>query len=232
MSTHPIDDDDTQELRVFLSYSTRDKSFASQVKRNLELRGCSVFLAHKDLRPSEEWQQRILQELNISVVFLPLITDNFRSSEWTDQEAGYALARGIVVLPVTVAPVDSPHGFLGSFQALPLHTGTPRTIEATCKEAYRIILDRTCVGGAVKSRAVRQFAQSGSYAESRSALRALWELAPFDREQTDTILHAAMGNNQIYDPPERLENIILFAVKHGDRASPDVLQAFHRFAGI
>ena len=48
--------------------------------------------------------------------FAALMTADFHDSDWTDQEIGYALARGIPVVPVRLE--RDPYGFLGKFQAL------------------------------------------------------------------------------------------------------------------
>ena len=83
---------DAQGL-IFLSYATDDRRLAGGIKDGVEVYGFRVFLAHEDLVPSEEWQQRIRAELRRCDVFIPLISENFRPSDWTDQEAGYALSR-------------------------------------------------------------------------------------------------------------------------------------------
>src|SRR5260370_26968458 len=106
--------------RVFLSYSTKDKRLASEVRGHLKLRGYSIFLAHEDLEVSQEWEKAIRKELRSCQVYMALLTEHFRLSEWTDQEAGYALSRSKrkegkgLILPVTVQPIRIPHGFLKS----------------------------------------------------------------------------------------------------------------------
>jgi hypothetical protein len=48
--------------------------------------------------------------------FVALLTDNFHDSDWTDQEVGFALARGVPVIAVQMDRL--PYGFIGKFQAL------------------------------------------------------------------------------------------------------------------
>ncbi|MDF1496829.1 MAG: toll/interleukin-1 receptor domain-containing protein [Patescibacteria group bacterium] len=102
-------------LRVFISYSTDDKILAGQLKLCLEDMGMQVFLAHEDLKPSQEWQDTILGNLDSADIFIPLITDSFQSSKWTDQESGIAFAKQKVILPIKVSA--NPYGFLQRFQA-------------------------------------------------------------------------------------------------------------------
>ena len=48
--------------------------------------------------------------------FAALMTEGFHDSDWTDQEVGFALARGVPVIAVKLG--RDPYGFLGKFQAL------------------------------------------------------------------------------------------------------------------
>ena len=47
---------------------------------------------------------------------MALLTKEFHESDWTDQEVGYALGRGVPVVPVKRG--RDPYGFIGKFQAL------------------------------------------------------------------------------------------------------------------
>lgn len=48
--------------------------------------------------------------------FVALLTNKFHDSMWTDQEVGYALARGVPMIAVKLG--KDPYGFIGKFQAL------------------------------------------------------------------------------------------------------------------
>jgi hypothetical protein len=45
-----------------------------------------------------------------------LMTEGFHDSVWTDQEVGYAVARGVPIVAVRLG--KDPYGFIGKFQAL------------------------------------------------------------------------------------------------------------------
>jgi len=100
---------------VFLSYSTRDKRLAGEIKRGLVDCDLDVFMAHEDLTPSALWVEEILRNINNCDAFVPILAEHFRGSMWTDQESGQALAKGKLIIPLMFS--DSPHGFLGRFQA-------------------------------------------------------------------------------------------------------------------
>ena len=48
--------------------------------------------------------------------FVALMTEDFHDSNWTDQEVGYAVARGVPIIAVRLG--KDPYGFIGKFQAL------------------------------------------------------------------------------------------------------------------
>ena len=121
-------------LRAFISYSTKDKHLAGQIKTCLEKYGLSVFLAHDDLQISDEWMDKIIEELKSCHVFIPLLTDNYKGSDWTDQEAGYALAFDKKVCPLK-GP-HNPHGFIRRKQGAPV---TESDVEPACKKIIKVI---------------------------------------------------------------------------------------------
>jgi hypothetical protein len=102
--------------RIFISHKAEVKKETSQVKDRLALFGFSCFVAHEDIHPTTEWQDEIENALATTDAFVALMTDKFHESSWTDQEVGYAFARGIPIVAVRLG-LD-PYGFIGKFQGL------------------------------------------------------------------------------------------------------------------
>lgn len=110
-------------LRVFISYSTIDKLIAGDVKAILDKLGLSSFLAHNDIRVSEEWKSRIIEELNGMDVFVALLSKSFKKSDWAAQEVGMALSRKeVLVIPLSVDGTI-PFGFMFHIQGKQIATG-------------------------------------------------------------------------------------------------------------
>ena len=103
----------SKPVQLFLSYSVKDKEFATDLKDELERLGPVVFLAHQDISPSLEWQSTILKKLKTIDVFIPIVTNKFLESYWTDQESGVALAYNRFILPAAIDQM--PYGFIGRF---------------------------------------------------------------------------------------------------------------------
>lgn len=103
-------------FRVFLSHKSEVKKETAALKDGLRLFGISCFVAHEDIHPTKEWQDEIENALASMDGFVALMTENFHDSDWTDQEVGYAVARGVPIIAVRLG--KDPYGFIGKFQAL------------------------------------------------------------------------------------------------------------------
>jgi TIR domain len=102
--------------RVFLSHKAEVKRKTGQLKDAPTPFGISSFVAHVDIHPTKEWQDEIENALASMDAFVALLTDNFHESDWTDQEVGYALGRGVPLIAVKLG--RDPYGFIAKFQAL------------------------------------------------------------------------------------------------------------------
>src|ERR1035438_3292379 len=103
-------------MRAFISYSVIDKQFAGGVKRALENLGVECFLAHEDIRVSEEWKDRILQELREADIFVTVLSERFKASEWCSQELGFIVSRPeVVIVPLSIDGTN-PYGFISHVQ--------------------------------------------------------------------------------------------------------------------
>jgi hypothetical protein len=103
-------------FRVFLSHKSEVKKETADLKDRLRLFGISCFVAHEDIHPTKTWQDEIENALASMDGFVALMTADFHDSDWTDQEVGFAFARGVPLIAVRLG--KDPYGFIGKFQAL------------------------------------------------------------------------------------------------------------------
>ncbi|MFA5243396.1 MAG: toll/interleukin-1 receptor domain-containing protein [Sulfuricella sp.] len=103
-------------FRVFLSHKSEVKKETAALKDGLRLFGISCFVAHEDIHPTKAWQDEIENALASMDGFVALMTEGFHDSNWTDQEVGYAVAKGVPIIAVRLG--KDPYGFIGKFQAL------------------------------------------------------------------------------------------------------------------
>lgn len=103
-------------FRLFLSHKAEVKKQTAELKENLLEFGIAAFVAHTDIHPTKAWQDEIENALSTMEAFAALMTDKFHESNWTDQEVGFAFARGVPIVAVKLG--RDPYGFIGKFQAL------------------------------------------------------------------------------------------------------------------
>lgn len=105
-----------QGFRLFLSHKSENKREAAAIKERLQIFGISSFVAHEDIHPTTAWQVEIENALLSMDAFVALLSKSFHDSDWTDQEVGFALCRGVPIIAVRLG--RDPYGFIGKFQAL------------------------------------------------------------------------------------------------------------------
>ena len=126
----------SREVRAFLGHKAEFRVEAAEIKAGLLQYGIAAFLAHEDIAPTREWQEEILLALDTMDLMIPLLTPGFQESEWTGQEIGYALARGVPLVPVRLG--SDPYGFIGRYQAM---SGTAEPYRDLGRRIFELMLD-------------------------------------------------------------------------------------------
>jgi len=176
-------------IRAFLSYSSLDKELAGRIKANLVEYGINAFLAHEDIRPSSKWQRTIVSNLRRCEVFIPIITKNFAKSSWTDQEAGFAMCRKVLVIPVSVDAI--PYGFLNVYQAAKLD---PDHLDAGIHRIVLAVCRRSRFRPRVLDGLVSAFATSESFEQGKMNAQTLEEFDGYSPKQLKAIFAAFVDN--------------------------------------
>jgi len=101
-------------FKLFISHLSSFKQTVTILKIDLEKYGISAFVAHEDIEPTKEWQEEIEKGLFSMDALCAVLTPGFKESNWTDQEIGIAIGRGILVVPIR-RELD-PYGFIGKYQ--------------------------------------------------------------------------------------------------------------------
>lgn len=101
-------------FKLFISHLSSFKHKTGILKSELEKFGISGFVAHEDIEPTKEWQEEIEKGLFSMDAMCALLMPGFKESNWTDQEVGIAIGRGILVIPIR-KELD-PYGFIGKYQ--------------------------------------------------------------------------------------------------------------------
>ncbi len=191
---NPIEVEDSEStITAFISYSSRDKAIASQVKELLEKYGIRAFLAHDDIHVSEEWKVRILTELKSCHVFIPLLSEHFRASDWAEQEIGaIAVRQNVLVIPLCLDGV-MPFGFISHIQGRKVPNTGPNfnlVIKPLVTTFPRVMLPIL----------IKDVKQARSFRTAEVALEPLVGWFPkLTDEELLSLVNASIDNGQVWD---------------------------------
>lgn len=213
-----------QNLKIFLSYSTNDKGYVGKIKEVFEEKyGIKAFLAHQDIEVSNHWKQRILIELKEADLYVPILTEHFRNSDWTDQEAGIAVGLGIVIAPLWVTV--KPYGFLADHQAGKIKLNKPN-------EACEVIIRGITFNPGLRKKLidgfVKVFVKSDGFQTTNDLTNKLEALGDFDNIQITDFVNGSCKNNQIWGATGSIEQLYEFVERHKDLLNEDLWTKFKR----
>lgn len=193
-------------LRLFLSHISADKVAVSGLKSALIELGVSSFVAHEDIEPTFEWQREIEFALDSMHALVALLTLDFSSSRWTDQEVGFALGKGLLVIPVRLG-LD-PYGFIGKFQGAPGKLDRPGSLASGIVD---LLLKNHKTAEIMREALVVALQNSRSYSTSIVVSKKLEILKSFTSDQLTRLENACKINRQVAQASgvvKRIQNIV------------------------
>jgi hypothetical protein len=90
---------------VFLSHSHADKVFADAICHKLEANGIRCWVAPRDIRPSEDWAEAIINAMDNTRVLVLVFSASSNSSPQVRREVERAVNKGLHVLPFRIENV-------------------------------------------------------------------------------------------------------------------------------
>jgi hypothetical protein len=181
-------------FRLFLSHTSAHKTHVHELSDALSWRDIDGFVAHDSIEPTQEWQDVIEQALATCDALLAWLTPDFPSSRWTDQEVGFCVGRGVLIIPARVG--QDPYGFIGKYQGLQVGAKTPQEL---AKEIEQILVKAPATAEAMAMTLVHRFSNSGSYSDARQNFRDLAQIAGgvWTADLLDEVERATQDNPQI-----------------------------------
>lgn len=193
-------------LRVFVSHLAAHRVFAARLQNLLLGFGISAFVAHNDIEPTQDWQSQIEAALSTCDALVALLHPNFHLSNWTDQEVGFAMGRGVPVFSVRFG--QDPYGFIGRFQAF---NGDPDSASELAQELFMVYRKHKQTQRRMAEVLVTRFAESETFADAKARASQLEELEVWDRSFSRRLESAVESNSQIsgaWTVPERISALI------------------------
>ena len=207
----------SDSIFIFISYSSLDKEIANQIRDFLSKFELEVFLAHDDIEISEEWKQVILQKLFECNVFIPLLTNNFKGSDWTSQEIGIVVGKrdDTLILPIKIEIV--PYGFISHVQGKGLGDNSDEIIKKISLKFPELMFQKL----------LSYLEASGGFRIAERRLNiVLGSLSkPLSTKQVNMILKVALRNGQIWDASECV-NWIRSQLENNEEIERDLFREF------
>lgn len=193
-------------LRLFISHVHTQKELAAKVQNVLSGFFISCFVAHADIEPTREWQDEIELALQTSEVLVTVLSDDFHESSWTDQEVGFSMGRGLVIIPIRLG-LD-PYGLMGKYQALSLTRTTPIEI---ANGIVRVLLLNKKTARRTSEALSHAFENAESFKASKAIIEKLEQVKYHDDQIIDRLENAKRNNRQVYESfgvPDRVDRLI------------------------
>ena len=179
-------------FRLFLSHVSSHKAAVSRLKDELALLGVAGFLAHEDIEPSLEWRAEIELGLRSMHALAAFFTSDFHTSDWTDQEIGWSLGRGILVVPVRLG-ID-PYGFAGKYQGV---SGSLKQPAELASSMAKTLLANTQTHMEMRRSIVTAFSEANSFSMAIALRRLIVDVTDFTDEEKVTLRKACAENDQV-----------------------------------
>lgn len=206
-------------LKVFLCYSHSDYEMVNQLKFFLESFGMDVFLAHTSIEPTKEWEGEIYQYLKNCDIFVPILTNSFKESKWTDQECGIAYNERKKIIPLMIDLV--PYGFIGKFQAM--RTDISRwNFKDNDSRVNMIDLINKEFPTRFRECILNSLEKTSSWIIGKTKFRILKEKEPFSKEEINKIMKESVDNNQIYNAEGVQEYLLELIKKYENKIEPNL----------
>ena len=113
-------------MKLFLSHATLDAALVDLVKTRLEPLGVTVYAAEHDNKAGEDVHDKVRAEIRVCDLMVVLLSRDGHSSVYVQQEIGFGLAEGKMVIPIVSPEVEkADHGLLGNTEYIVLNESEP-----------------------------------------------------------------------------------------------------------
>lgn len=179
-------------FRLFLSHLSSFKVKVYQLKKALEKYGVSSFVAHEDIEPTKLWEKEIEKGLFSMDALCAILMPGFKESNWTDQEIGVAIGRGILVIPIR-KEMD-PYGFIGKFQGFQANN---KTIGEVAEGIFRILSSHDKTRSKLINKLSDLLLMSNNEKEAVSRIEAIKKIDNFPEEKIETLRSGITDNKNL-----------------------------------
>lgn len=164
--------------KVFISYSSRDRASAFQMRTVLEAHDCEVWLDYFDLHPADRLEEELTGNIRKADVVCLLLSPSSVDSQWVRQEIECARGeadRGLVLLPVILRPCEIPKELENTVGLDASHGFEDQAIQLRLVRAVR-------GESAIEDQVILDAAQISQLAREKERLEAEWAFPAVAKE--------------------------------------------------
>jgi len=181
-------------FRLFVSHTSANKESAHRLKQSLAKYQVVAFVAHDDIEPTKQWEAEIERALRTMDAMSAIITQDFFQSRWCDQEVGFAIGRGKLVVPLCKDAI--PHGFLGKYQGFQTKGLIP---SAVAEQLVEILIAHPLSAERMADALVERMATSKSFDTSKRTMTLFEKLPRLNSSQVVRLVQSIDANTQVGD---------------------------------
>ncbi len=196
-------------LRLFVSHVAGQRGNFGALQQAFAAFGANFFLAHDNIEGGAAWRRALLDALRSMDAFVSIHSPGFRASFWCNQEMGYAVARGVPIIPIMDG--EEPCGFPDDIQGFRLRAGQ----ETALADA---VLRRLDQADRIPSRVGEALAKAlkhvGSFGRSDEMIERLQQAREINDAAARQMTLAFRFNDQVYRSGGAHWNLIRLLERH------------------
>lgn len=196
-------------FKLFISHLASFKSQVSILKSELEKYGITSFVAHEDIEPTKEWQDEIEKGLHSMDALCAILMPGFKESNWTDQEIGFAIGKGVCIIPIRKGM--DPYGFIGKYQGF---QSNGKSIKEVAEAIFQILSKNQKTRDNLIKTLIDLFLVSSNLSDANLRLIAIQKI---ENIQIDKInyLYLRVPENHILNDTHLLASLNLIFISNG-----------------
>lgn len=177
-------------FRVFFSHKSEVEKQTAKLKEELKPFGVSCFVAHEDIKPTKKWPIELENALFSMNALVVLLTEKFHDSDWTDQEVGFALGRGVPIVSLKLG--RDPYGFLWDFQAISC------SWDSAAMEIVKALLEHDQVNhNQLLDAYIKAVRKCENFDEANKLSEILPSIVKLSGKQASNLISAFNGNKEV-----------------------------------
>ena len=202
---------------AFISYSNKNRKYCSIVKESLHEIGLDGFLAHENINISREWAEEIFNQLKQTDIFIAILSEDFKESDYCSQEIGMALQRGCMIIPLSIDGTES-YGFFNRIQSK--HIRDISQVQGEIVNYYPYAMTNIILS------ILNDISLNWDYNKCNKLLNLIKpNFEDFDENQINQLVNVTINNNQLHCGDGK-DILRYFYEMHKNNISKDLISDF------